>query len=102
MDGWTKVGRALACAICGEKIADFPEPQPIAAEKGKALSGFAALLHTEAEAKPEIKVNDDEKQFCRGCSHFIAHPFLSRCTLHKQEVNPMDDCPDFKPKPSEV
>ena len=102
MDGWTKVGKVLACAICGEKIADIPEPQAAVAEKGKALSGFAALLHAEAEEKPEIKVNDDEKQFCRDCAHFIAHPFLSRCTLHRKEVNPMDDCPDFKPKPQEV
>jgi len=98
MDGWTKTGQVLACAICGEKIADMPEPVATKAEKDKAVSGLAALLHTESESKPEIKVSDDEKLFCRDCEHFIAHPFLSRCTLHKKEVNPMDDCPDFKLK----
>lgn len=102
MDGWTKVGKVLACAICGKKIADIPEPHIAGAEKGKALSGLAALLHAETEAKPEIKVNDGEQQFCRDCEHFIAHPFLSRCTFHQKEVNPMDDCPDFNPKPREA
>jgi DNA-directed RNA polymerase subunit RPC12/RpoP len=102
VDGWTKTGQVLACAICGNKIADIPAAPTVKAEKDNALSGLAALLQTESESKPEIKINADEKLFCRDCEHFIAHPFLSRCTLHNKEVNPMDDCPDFKPKPEEV
>lgn len=102
IDGWEKTEKVLACAICGQKIANIPDPLAVQAQKSNILSGLAAMFHIESEEKPEIKADDDEKRFCRDCAHFIAHPFLNRCTLHQKNANPMDDCPDFKPKPKEV
>jgi hypothetical protein len=33
----------------------------------------------------------------------LRHPILNRCERQTKNVNPMDDCPDFKasPKPEE-
>ncbi len=101
MDGWTKTGEILACASCGEKIADLKEEIVTkSAAQSEAAASLASLLGTEKEEAPKIEVSEEEKQFCRDCSHFIVHPFLTRCSLHKRDVNPMDDCPDFSRKES--
>ncbi|MFA7230524.1 MAG: hypothetical protein WC071_04585 [Victivallaceae bacterium] len=97
MDGWKASGKILVCPLCNGKVGDIELETTMADTKNsKALFGLSALLATEAEVKPQIKVAVDEKQFCRDCKHYMAHPFLSRCSLHKKEVNPMDDCPDFE------
>lgn len=102
MDGWKQTGKFLGCAICGVKIADLPELKKSDSSSGN-VSSLAALLGTTAESAPVITKNDGEQCFCRDCIHFVRHPFLNRCELHSKNVNPMDDCPDFKaaPKPAE-
>ena len=96
MDGWTKLGDIFACSACGAKIADVKESKIASKESSSvASSALADFLNTEKEEKKELIATEDEKHFCRDCGHLISHPFLIRCDLHKKDVNPMDDCPDF-------
>ncbi len=97
MDGWTAVGKILACAICGGKLGDI-EAEPKAAANTAAMDSLKALLQTEGEAKPVIEVSEDEKHFCKDCAHFINHPFITRCGLHNRPTESMDDCPQFTQK----
>ncbi len=101
MDGWKKAGEVLKCASCSAKIADLP-PEVLAREEDKAAKSRAdklqSLLGGVTVSKPKLEAKPGERRFCRDCANLVAHPFLSRCSLHNKEVNPMDDCPDFKPK----
>lgn len=102
MDNWTKSGDIFACSGCGAKIADVEETPFAFEEKSSAASSaLAGFLGVEKEKKKELSVTDDEKHFCRDCGNLVAHPFLTRCDLHKKDVNPMDDCPDFIQKKQE-
>ncbi|MBN1865094.1 MAG: hypothetical protein JW808_09355 [Victivallales bacterium] len=96
MDGWNKLGDEFVCSACGAKIADVLQTEEKPREKSeKASSALLGFLGMEQEEKKEIVATEDEKHFCRDCGHLVRHPFLFRCDLHKKDVNPMDDCPDF-------
>ncbi|MCX6983518.1 MAG: hypothetical protein NT118_02040 [Lentisphaerae bacterium] len=85
MDGWTKVGDILACSCCSAKIADLEDEKAKASDNSSKFSSLENLLSEKKKEGP-------------NCIHFVAHPFLSRCELRKKNVNPMDDCPEFKKK----
>jgi hypothetical protein len=75
-----------------------PSPQTAAVKNSAAMGKLSSLFGGEKQdEKPKIHA-DGEKKFCRDCMHLVSHPFLTRCSLHAKEVNPMDDCPDFKSK----
>ena len=101
MDGWTKTGEVLICSSCSKVIQDISENnkqlenEKTKREKKASLEKLSGFLGTEQIKKPIIKSEDHEKHFCRDCKHYISHPFLDRCSLHKKEVNPMDDCESF-------
>ena len=97
MDGWTKLGDIFVCSACGAKIADAPvaEEQSKEAKNDAASSKLLGFLGLEKEEKKKIEATEDEKHFCRDCANLVSHPFLFRCDLHKKDVNPMDDCPDY-------
>ncbi len=102
MDGWTKKGEALLCSSCSKVIQDISEEEKLT-EKNKgeinkkaSLDRLSGVLGAEELKKPTIVSEEDEKQFCRDCKHYISHPFLDRCSLHQIEVNPMDDCKSFE------
>lgn len=95
LDGWKKVGDFLACSACGEKIADLDAVVAVSNEK---KAGLLSLLDVQEEKRLEFSATDEEKKFCRDCGNFISHPFLSRCAFHKKNVEPMDDCAQFKRK----
>ena len=95
MDGWKKEGDFLACSACGEKIARLDAGTSASESKKSAL---LSLLNAEDEKKLEFSATDDEKRFCRDCENFISHPFLNRCAILKKNVEPMDDCVQFKRK----
>lgn len=104
MDGWTKAGDIFSCSGCDAKIADVEEPKKGLADKksSESSAALAGFLGVEKEEKKELTATDEEKHFCRDCAHLVSHPFLTRCDLHKKDVNPMDDCPDFMKKKSEA
>ena len=98
MDGWTKVGDILACSCCSAKIADLEDEKAKTSDNSSKFSSLENLLSEKKKECPKIESSEDEKHFCRDCIHFVMHPFLSRCELRKKNVNPMDDCPQFKKK----
>ena len=69
-----------------------------ASELNSKFSSLENLLSEKKQDGPKIESSEDEKHFCRDCIQFVAHPFLSRCELHRKNVNPMDDCLQFKKK----
>ena len=95
MDGWTNLGEVLACSACGEKVGDIGE-EAESPKKNIAKSALADFLGVEEEEKKVLSATENEKHFCRDCIHYLKHPFLTRCSLHDKDVNPMDDCSDFK------
>ena len=103
LDGWKKTGEVLKCVSCSATIEEIKPPSPLerpAPGPGVGMSKLASLLGAEPEVKPKIVAKESEKRFCRDCAHLVAHPFLCRCAFHNRDVNPMDDCPDFKLKKS--
>ncbi|MCP4180353.1 MAG: hypothetical protein GY756_21525 [bacterium] len=95
MDGWTKVGDILTCSICNMRIADLEikNEETRKEQKNLSLDKLASFLETDQEEKSELK--EENKCFCRDCSHFVSHPFLDRCSLLEKNINPMDDCSKF-------
>ena len=95
--GWRKIGEALFCAACSEKIEDIvdEEPNSFVQKDKKELSALASLLGTEPEKKVRLQESAGDTHFCKDCKHFIVHPFMDRCALHEKDVNPMDDCDDY-------
>jgi len=99
MDGWTKVGDILACSCCSAKIADLEvEEKSKSADISNKFSKLENLLSEKRQEGPKIESSEDERHFCRDCMHFVSHPFLNRCELHKKDIGPMDDCDKFKKK----
>ncbi len=98
MDGWTKVGDILSCSCCSAKIAELEDEKAKTSDINSKFSSLENLLSEKKKEGPKIESTEDEKHFCRDCIHFVAHPFLSRCELRKKNVNPMDDCVEFKKK----
>ncbi len=99
MDGWTFKGDILKCSSCGKKLADIPKDNSIQKSScnDEKLNKFASFLDTEKVARKTLESNE-ERAFCKDCKHYIKHPFINRCGLHTNEVNPMDDCKDFVKK----
>ncbi len=99
LDGWTKTGDSLVCGLCSHQFGDYVQPAlaETASEPNTKTLAFANLLGGEQVEQPRIAVTEGEQIFCRDCRSFIIHPFMSRCTLHDKQVNPMDDCEDFQP-----
>ena len=95
MDGWTKVGEVFACALCDASLGDVggeTEKMPKPKKSAAALEDF---LGTSKEEVREVIEDDGYRAFCKDCKHLLEHPFKIYCMLHKKDVDPMDDCPDF-------
>jgi hypothetical protein len=99
LDGWTCVGRAYVCALCGH---DFGPADATGAahspKRGKSASEAAMALFGEAMAPAARAAILDEPRghFCKDCRHFFKHPFRTTCLLHEREVRPMGDCPEYE------
>ena len=98
MDGWTKKGEVLKCAACGALVCELrpetgKETDPLkndAAERLKNLFGGEEFI-----AKPTLKAEGSEANFCKDCAFLIPHPFVFKCSKFNKNVDPMGDCPDF-------
>jgi DNA-directed RNA polymerase subunit RPC12/RpoP len=95
--GWGKIGEALFCASCSEKIEDISDVEK--KESLNSSSGDLSMLSDLLGTKPEENVRLQEEfgdtHFCKDCKHFIVHPFMDRCSFHDKTVNPMDDCENY-------
>jgi len=106
MDGWRCTGKYFSCALCGAKLANVPN-EKINKSKNKIIKSTTNKIDTlfsgiednsSKKPKPTFFTNDTSGHFCRDCKYYIWHPFLSRCELHNQDADPMEDCPDFEKK----
>lgn len=95
MDGWTKKGEILACALCGKKIADVQAPIETE-QKNEKLSALSALLGGETIEKPSISLEQADRRFCKDCKYAIRNAFVIRCELTDSVVEAMDDCDKFQ------
>ena len=100
MDGWTVKGKKLTCAMCGHKLGDVEAgtadgSRDAAKEKAK-LSALSGLLGEKPVEKPKFDVAGDLRRFCKDCSHFVVHPFMTRCGKFDRDVDPMGDCPEYQ------
>ncbi len=104
MDGWRCTGEVVLCAFCQAPVAPAKPPAASAASPdtgaadAAALRRLAALLDTEPAAAPRL-ADATRGHFCKDCRHFLRHPFYSRCLHHERNVEPMEDCADFDPRP---
>ena len=98
MDGWTKVGDMLVCALCGAELG-APEA-PGANSESAAASALAALLGEAPAPKLRLDPGTEHRRFCRNCRHRIEHPFVLRCDLNGREIDPGGCCEKFE-KPEE-
>lgn len=95
MDGWTKKGEILVCALCNQKIADVQdESEP--EKKADKLSALSALLGGETVEKPEVSLSQSDRRFCKDCKFAIRNAFVIRCELSGSVVEAMDDCEKFR------
>ena len=94
MDGWTKVGDVLVCALCG---AELGTPEAPGANSGSsAASALAALLGEAPAPKLRLDPGAEHRRFCRNCRHKIEHPFVLRCDRDGREIDPGGCCENFK------
>ncbi len=98
LDGFRPAGEVLVCMLCGAELGKAEDAATAPAAASPACGALAALLGGGESAKPTLRREAGEGRFCRDCDHYLVHPFLSRCTLKQCEVNPMDDCPQWRPK----
>ncbi len=101
---WT-VTEVLVCAFCNKVLQEETEPAGSGVDceckqSEQASDRLQAFWgESEKSPKPRLDVGTAEKQFCRDCRHYLFHPFLSRCNLHKRPVEPMHDCANFEARP---
>ena len=93
------VGKRYVCSSCGWQI---PENQVEAPAKGvdsrqsSDNSALEALFGDETPIDDGPMLSDtDTTRFCKNCRHYLKSPFLSRCLLHKRDVDPMGICEHF-------
>ena len=97
MDGWTRKGEILTCALCGKKIADVQQ-ETADAPKDDKLSALSALLGGETFEKPTVSLNQEDRRFCKDCKFAVRNAFVIRCELSGNVVEAMDDCGKFQKK----
>jgi len=96
MDGWTRIGDVLVCALCGAELGT-PENSDRAAAPSSAAA-LAALLGEAPAPKLRLDPGSEHRRFCRNCRHRIEHPFVLRCGRDGREIDPGGCCATFEPE----
>lgn len=106
LDGWDVKGEHLVCSFCGVD-AGVPDA-PKSADAASASAGRKALDALFGKDTAEVKKTSildmdipSEHRFCRDCAHALVNAFAVICTRKHSEVQPMDDCPDYKKRPEQ-
>lgn len=89
-EGFRKVGEVYACAACGQEYASEADV-PFVTRDEKPL-----FQKEELPASPQIFRSDEAARLCRRCAHYVVHPFVQWCALHKKEVEATDSCNRFE------
>jgi len=96
MEGWTRVGDVLVCALCGAELGTPEEPEKNAGNA--AAQRLAALLGEAPATRVTLAPGAEHRRFCRNCRSRVEHPFLLRCGRDGREVDPGDSCANFTPE----
>ena len=105
LDGWDEKGEHLVCSFCGAEAgvpdAAADEPAGSSSAARKALEDLLGGGSDEG-TRPSILdgAETEERRFCRDCAHAIVNAFAVVCTRKQAEVQPMDDCPEFRRRPA--
>ncbi|NLB56085.1 MAG: hypothetical protein GX811_10040 [Lentisphaerae bacterium] len=88
-EGLKKTGEKASCSYCGHV---FTEPDKIPF-KNKATPKI--FDKDDLNSAPQIFEEDENKQLCRYCAHYVVNPFIQWCALNKREVEATDTCSKF-------
>lgn len=100
MEGWTRVGDELVCALCGGVLG---VPEKAGGEKSSSsAAALAALLGEAPEPKFRLDPGAGHRRFCRNCRNLIEHPFVLRCGLDGREIDPGGCCANFAAKEAQA
>jgi len=80
-DGFALAGEVRTCAFCGHEFSD-EEPQFV------------------EEEIPDWSREGAPKKVCYRCRHYVVNPFVQKCMLRNKEVEALDSCPRFSPRPA--
>ena len=94
MDGWTVKATVEVCALCGKEIKPAAADTKETSKADARLAGLSALLGGESLQKVTLAGKAD-RDFCRNCQNFIAHPFKNICALTDTETDPQNSCASF-------
>ena len=95
MDGWTRIGDVLVCALCG---AEAGVPEKADGGEKRSAAALAALLGEDIEPKLRLDPGSEHRRFCRNCRNRIEHPFVLRCGRDGREIDPGGCCEKFEPE----
>ena len=95
-EGW-RVVPIRVCMLCGGELEAAPSGAAPAGER-RSRDRLSQLLGGEALPETSLSPVAGADRFCRVCVHCLEHPFRIFCELHRRDVDPMGDCPDFEPR----
>lgn len=90
-EGLRKTGERTVCAACGHDVEPGPAPD--------APARPALFADTEPERAPDPFAGDARGRLCRYCLHYVVNPFRQWCGAHRRDVDAMDACGQFEPRP---
>ena len=93
MEGWTRIGDVLVCALCG---AEAGVPEKADGDRSASAAALAKLLGEAPEPKLRLAPGSEHRRFCRNCRHRIEHPFVLRCGRDGREIDPGGCCDAFE------
>ena len=82
-DGFTLVGEVMTCGLCGHEFTD---------EEPEVLS----------EKVPDWAREKGARRVCYRCLHYVKNPFAQKCGFSGRDVEALDSCPEFSPKPQPI
>ena len=101
MRGWTRIGDALVCALCGAELGTPPAAGD-APPPSSAARALAALLGETEKPSVRLDPGSEYRRFCRNCRNRIEHPFVLRCARNGGAIEPGGCCEFFEPEEPKI
>ena len=96
-DGFTKVGESLTCTACGH---EYESEDEVPFKEAPAVPSI--FSDSEKMEAAVVFAENEGRQLCRHCRHYVVNPFTQRCGLHVKAVEATDSCPEFGEKDDDV
>ena len=105
-DGFTKIGEAFTCTLCGQKLKPDAnpagDPSDITASEARldrSRSQLTSLLGEVLPDRPTLQDDGSASRLCRYCVHYTINPFRQWCGFHRRDVEATDTCGHFQKAP---